>query len=265
MSIKLGMAVVTGASSGIGAVYADRLSKRGYDVLLVARDIERLKKMADTIHAETGRVAEVFQADLTKTEDVLRLESRIVTDANINMLVNNAGASVSKPITEISPDQFESLIQLNITALTRLSAAAIKNFLNKKSGTLINISSVLALAPELMGGVYSASKAYVLNFTQALDKQYSQQGIKIQVVLPGMTRTEIWDRSGLSINYLPQEQVMEAGDMVDAALAGLDEGELVTIPALANVADWKNFDRERLALGPSLSRALPAERYRKKP
>jgi short-subunit dehydrogenase len=263
MSIKLGMAVVTGASSGIGAVYADRLSKRGYDVLLVARDIERLEKMADKIHAETGRLAEVFQADLTKAEDVLRLESRITTDANINMLVNNAGASVSKPIVEISPDQIESLIQLNITALTRLSAAAIKNFLNKKSGTLINISSVLALAPELMGGVYSASKAYVLNFTQALDKQYSQQGIKIQIVLPGMTRTEIWDRSGLSINYLPQEQVMEAGDMVDAALVGLDEGELVTIPALPNVADWKNFDRERLALGPNLSHALPAERYRK--
>ncbi|WP_413560767.1 SDR family NAD(P)-dependent oxidoreductase [Bdellovibrio sp. HCB209] len=263
MGIKLGMAVVTGASSGIGAVYADRLAKRGYDVLLVARDVARLEELADKIRTETGRLAEVFQADLTKTADVLRLETRIAADTNINMVINNAGASVSKPITEVSADQIDSLIQLNITALTRLSAAAIKNFLNKKSGTLINISSVLALAPELMGGVYSASKAYVLNFTQALDKQYANQGIKIQVVLPGMTRTEIWDRSGLGINYLPQEQVMEAGDMVDAALVGLDNGEVVTIPTLSEIAGWINLDQARLALGPNLSRALPAQRYRK--
>lgn len=256
-----GTAVITGASSGIGAVYADRLARRGHDLLLVARNAQRLHALAAQLARETGRQVEVLVADLARKEDLVQLEQRLERDAAIRVLVNNAGFSVGGSFSQSDPDRLEAMVQLNAVVVTRLSRAAAPAFVARGGGTLINIASVVALAPHILNGAYGASKAYVLALSQALQQELGARGLQVQAVLPGATRTEFWALSGTPIDALPQEMVMSAQDMVDAALAGLDLGETVTIPSLPQAADWERFDAARLALGPHLSRSTPALRY----
>lgn len=258
---NLGTALITGASSGIGAVYADRLAKRGYNLVLVARDTARLARLADKLEQATGRKVDTITADLTQKPDLRLVEEVLLHDSSISMLVNNAGTAAVTPLVDSNMDQIESMLQLNITALTRLAAAAAGNFVNQGKGTIINISSIVALAPELLNGSYGGSKAYVLGFTQSMNKELAPKGIRVQAVLPGATSTELWDRAGFSVSHLPSEIVMTAEDMVDAALVGLDQGEAVTIPALPDAADWEKLDAARLSLGPHLSSRQPAARY----
>jgi short-subunit dehydrogenase len=259
--ISKGTALVTGASTGIGAVYADRLARRGYDLILVARDEARLAALAETLRAETGVKVDILPADLTQKPDLLKVEQRFRDDPAITLLVNNAGVSVSGTVADTDTDKLETLIDLNILAVTRLASAAVKAFVPRGHGAIINLSSVLALAPELSGAAYSGSKAYVLNFTQVLERELAGTGVKVQAVLPGATRTEIWERSGTPIDRFPASWVMEAGELVDASLAGFDQGELVTIPSLPDPADWDAFTAKRLALQPNLSHDHAAARY----
>lgn len=258
---SLGTAVVTGASSGIGAVYADRLARRGYDLVLVARDAARLTALADRLARETGVRTEVLQADLTNPADRARVEQRLQSDASITLLLNNAGMAVSGTFLESDIDAVERMIALNVVAPTRLAAAVAKGFAARKAGTLINIASVLALVPEMFSGTYSGTKAYVLNLSKSLQAELSRHGVHVQAVLPGATRTEIWDRAGTPIAHLPQEMLMDVDTMVDAALAGLDQGEEVTIPSLEAVHEWTALEDARRALGPFLSLRDPARRY----
>ncbi len=255
-----GVALVTGASAGIGAVYADRLAARGYDLLLVARDAVRLRALAADIGARTGRTVEVLKADLTAKDDLAAVEARLRSDATINLLVNNAGIAGGGPLASADPDFAETMIDLNVVALTRLSLAAVPGFVARGAGTIINIGSVVPLVPESYPGVYGSTKAYVLHFSQSLHAELSGQGVRVQAVLPGATATEIWEKSGISLDALPPEMVMPTEVMVDAALAGLDAGELVTIPALPEPADWQAFETARLALAPNLSRREAAPR-----
>jgi short-subunit dehydrogenase len=255
-----GTALITGASTGIGAVYADRLAKRGYDLILVARSAERLSEAAARLKT-TGRSIETMTADLTKKEDVQRVAERLRTDPTITALVNNAGLGNAGKLLDSNIDDLESMIYLNVTAVTRLALAALPGFVARKNGLLINIASVVALAPDLLNGTYSGTKAYVVNFTQALKSEVEGMGITVQAVLPGATATPFWEKSGRPIEDLPSEIVMTAEDMVDASLAGLDQHELVTIPALPDVADWEKYEAARKALGPNLSRRKPAARY----
>jgi short-subunit dehydrogenase len=159
----------------------------------------------------------------------------------------------------------DRLITLNVSALTRLAYAAAPAFVARGRGTIINIASVVAIAPELLNGVYGGSKAFVLAFSQSLHHELAEKGVRVQAVLPGATATDFWDIAGRPVDDLPGEIVMTAEDMVDAALAGLDQGEVVTIPALPDVADWNAFENARKALGPGLSRAKPAARYGRPP
>jgi short-subunit dehydrogenase len=209
----------------------------------------------------TGRKIETIAADLTKKENVQRVAERLSTDTAITALVNNAGLGSAGKLLGSNIDDLESMIYLNITALTRLALAALPAFVARKNGLLINIASVVALAPDLLNGTYSGTKAYVLNFTQALKNELEGTGVTIQAVLPGATATPFWAKSGRPAEELPSEIVMTAEDMVDASLAGLDQGELVTIPALPDVADWEKHETARKALGPNLSRRKPAARY----
>jgi short-subunit dehydrogenase len=257
-----GTAVVTGASTGIGAVYADRLAKRGYDLILVARDATRLEALAARLRSETGRTIEVAAADLTARADLARIESRLASDPKITLLVNNAGMSMPGTLFDTPPETIERLIALNVTAPTMLAAAALRAFVARKAGGIINLSSVLALAPEIFDAAYSGTKAFLLNLSQGLAKEAAENGVRIQAVLPGATRTEIWERSGKDLANIPAEWVMEAGDLVDAALAGFDRGETVTIPPLADVKQWESLQEARLAMGPHLSRREVADRYR---
>jgi short-subunit dehydrogenase len=260
MSAPKGTALITGASTGIGAVYADRLAKRGYDLILVARNEERLSEAAERLKS-TGRRIETITADLMKKEDVQRVAERLSNDSTITALINNAGLGSARKLLDENIDDLESMIFLNVTALTRLALAALPAFVARKNGLLINIASVVALAPDLLNGTYSGSKAYVVNFTQALKNELEGTGVTIQAVLPGATATPFWEKAGRPMEDLPSEIVMTAEDMVDASLTGLDQHELITIPTLPDVTDWEKYEAARKALGPNLSRQMPAARY----
>jgi uncharacterized protein len=257
-----GTALVTGASSGIGAVYADRLAHRGHDLILVARDRARLEALAGRLRAETGRSVEVLPADLSVPADVARIEARLDSNPAITVLVNNAGVSLNGGLLQSGAAELENLIAVNVTAPTLLAAAAGKAFVQRKAGTIINIASVLALAPELLDGVYSGSKAYLLNLTLKLALEVKDSDVRVQAVLPGATRTEIWERSGKNVDALLPGKVMDVDDLVDAALVGLDRGEVVTIPPLADEGEWIAYNNARLALAPNLSGHDVADRYR---
>lgn len=257
-----GTALVTGASSGIGAVYAERLAARGFDLLLVARDKERLESAASKLRDAHGVQVEVLKADLTQKEEVIKLEQRLRSDSSITLLVNNAGVASNGLLANADPDELEKLIQLNVTTLTRLASAAAAAFTSAGRGTIINIASVVALFPERFNATYSASKAYVLSLSQTLNAELEGTGVQVQAVLPGVTRTEIWERSGLDATNIPAEMVMEAGEMVDAALSGLDQGELVTIPSLPDAGEWQAFVAARHVMAPNLSHSSAASRYK---
>lgn len=258
---KLGRALITGASSGIGATYAQRFASQGYDLLLVARDEARLAALAERLHGEFSVDVAVLPADLTRREDRARVEARLAADDSISLLLNNAGVAMNGTLREADLDRLESMIELNVTAVARLAGAAAKAFGARGRGTIINVASVLALAPELFNGSYSGTKAFVLNLSLSMQQELAPIGVRVQVVLPGATRTEIWDRSGTSIENLPEAMLMEVGHMVDAALAGLALGEVVSIPALPEVADFEAFNQARHKLAPNLSLRLPAQRY----
>ena len=254
-------ALVTGASAGIGAVYADRLARRGHDLILVARDEARLNALAARLRAETGRSVDILTADLAARPDLLRVEHRLRQDPSIGMLVNNAGIAVAGPMHGSDVDRLEAMVNINITAALRLAHAAVEGFMARGRGTLINVSSVLALAPERFNAVYGGTKSFMLNLSVALQTELANTGIRVQAVLPGATRTEIWGKAGVDVAAMPADTLMDADEMVDAALAGLDIGEAVTIPSLPDMAEWSRFNDARLAMGPNLSLAHAARRY----
>ncbi len=262
MTNSLGTALVTGASSGIGAVYADRLAKRGYDLILVARNGEKLKSLAARLTSETGRSVKVVAADLGDKAALAKVEAVLRDDPSITLLVNNAGAAALTPLLDLDADQMEAMITLNVTALTRLTYAAAPAFVARGAGTIINIGSVVGIVPERLNGVYGASKAYVLAFTHSLQHELAGKGVHVQAVLPAATATDIWEKGGFHHSKLPAGTVMSTEDMVDAALAGLDQGEVVTIPPLQDGEDWTRFDAARRALAPKFGNSAPAPRYR---
>jgi uncharacterized protein len=255
-----GAALVTGASTGIGAIYADRLAKRGYDLILVARNKDRLDTLAGRLRLETGRQVTALQADLGDKAGLAKVEAVIHEDPSITMLVNNAGVGSVASILQADVDKMEAMIELNITALTRLTYAAAPAFVARGAGTIINISSVVGIAVEALNGVYSASKSYVLSFGHSLQKDLAGKGVRVQTVLPGATATEFWEVAG----YAPQkssEITMRAEDLVDAALAGLDAGEAVTIPGLHEGEAWTRWEQERRDLAAKFRNPKPAPRY----
>jgi short-subunit dehydrogenase len=256
-----GKALITGASTGIGAVYVDRLAKRGYDLILVARNGDQLAELAARIANDTGRTIEVVVADLALSEQVLKVERILKTDPNISMLVNNAGSSKNRPFVESTGDELEEMIALNIVALTRLSNAAAKGFVSRKTGILINIGSAVVAMPDVANEVYGGSKAFVLNFTRNIAAQLAPHGVQVQIVLPGAVMTEAWARSGTDVSLVPAGAMMSAEDLVDAALSGLDQKEVITFPSLQDVSDWIAMEDARVALIPQLFQSKPASRY----
>jgi short-subunit dehydrogenase len=257
-----GTAIVTGASSGIGQVYAERLAARGYDLILVARRLDRLEALVKSIGEKTGRKVEALKADLTQKADVALVEKRLKEDASITLLVNNAGISLEGSILDNDTAAIEQLIAINITAPTVLAAAAAKVFKARDKGGIINIASVLAFVPDLFDGIYSGSKAHLVNITLGLAAQLKGTNVHAQAVLPGATRSEIWEKSGKDVDVLLTGMVMETADLVDAGLLGYDRGEVVTIPPLQDEGQYLAYEAARTAMGPNLSRKEVAPRYR---
>jgi short-subunit dehydrogenase len=251
--------LITGASTGIGAVYADRFAKRGHDLVLVARDRTRLEALAVRLHRETGVSVDVLPADLTDSRDLAVVEARLRDDAHIGILVNNAGVAAAGGFLDQNPDDLVKLIGLNATALTLLSSAVAPRFVKAGDGTIVNIASVVGVAPEIGMTVYGATKAFVLFLSQGLHLELGPKGVYVQAVLPAATRTEIWERSGLDVNALPA--VMEVDELVDAALVGFDRRETVTVPPLPDAEQWTAFDAARQAMLPNFRQVHAAARY----
>jgi len=254
------IAVVTGASSGIGSVYADRLARRGYDLILVARRGDRLQNLATKLEQAYGIKAETLVADLEKEDDLARLETVLAGNPAIRILVNNAGIARLSPVAETPVKESLSQIALNITALTRLTHAVLPAFKERNEGVVINIASVLAVHALPVSSVYSGTKAFVLNFSRGLQQELTGTGVKVQVVLPAATATDLWDISGVPLAALPQETVMSAENLVDAALAGFDQGESITWPSLADAGLWERYDTARSDLFAATQTSKPAPR-----
>lgn len=251
--------LITGASTGIGAVYAERFAQRGHDLVLVARDQTRLDALAAQLRNEHGVTIEVIAADLTRLGDLTSIETRLREDARIGILVNNAGAALSGSFIDQSTDSVAQLVALNTTALVRLASAIAPRLAKAGEGAIINIGSVVGLAPEFGMSVYGATKAFVLFLSQGLSLELSPLGVYVQAVLPAATRTEIWDRSGIDINTL--NEIMEVADLVDAALVGFDRREPVTIPPLHEAERWDDLQSARQGLLGQIRQAAVAQRY----
>ncbi len=255
-----GLAVITGASSGIGAVYADRLAARGYRLLLIARRADRLRHIAANAETRHGASVDTLVADLEQSEDLARLASRI-HEEDVTMLVNNAGTGGLGPSAKARAEQLERVIRLNITAMTSLSHAALARFRDRGAGTLVNIGSMMAHAPSAEGAVYTGSKAYVLNFTRSLQIEYAGSAIRIQVVTPGPVHTEFFAAQGLSEAVFPADTYLTAEQLVDAALAGLAAGEAVTIPSMVEIEPWSALEAARVAFVEAMLSGQVGRRY----
>ncbi len=255
--------LITGASTGIGAAYAERFARRGHDLVLVARDKARMEALAARLRQENGVAIDIIQADLTKADELAAVETRLRDDARVGILVNNAGANVGGSFIEQAIDDVARIVALNTTALVRLASAVAPRLVEAGEGAIINIGSVVGLAPEFGMTVYGATKAFVVFLSQGLSLELAPRGVYVQAVLPAATRTEIWERAGTDINTLPA--VMEVGELVDAALVGFDRRESVTIPPLHDAAQWDAYQAARQTMLPGFAQVHAAERYRTAP
>jgi short-subunit dehydrogenase len=252
--------LITGASSGIGAVYADRFAKRGHDLVIVARDQARLDALATKLREATGVTIDVVRADLAEDADVARVEALLRADAEIGILVNNAGLSYAGSFDIQAPEDLARLVAVNATAVMRLAHAAAPRFVAAGDGAIVNLASVVGLVPEFGQSVYGATKAFVLFLSQGLAHELGPKGVYVQAVVPAATATDIWSRAGADPAQLPPMMAVDA--LVDAALVGFDRREGVTIPPLHDGALWATYQADRAAMIPGFAESTPAPRYR---
>lgn len=250
--------LITGASTGIGATYAQRFAERGHNLVLVARNVEKLEANAARLSKDTGVAVSVLPADLTDEAQIAAVEARLRGDTSIGIVINNAGGNVAGSFVTQDAWDLTRLVTLNATSVLRLSHAVAPRFAERGEGAIVNISSVLGLAPEFGTSVYTATKAFVLSLSQALQAELGPKGVYVQAVLPAATRTEIWNFADQS--KLPP--MMEVVDLVDAALDGFDRRESVTIPPLHDEGRWTALEAARGALLQDIGHTTPADRYR---
>lgn len=255
------IAVVTGASSGIGAVYADRLAKRGYDLVLVARRIERLQVLADSLAGTYGVKVRPLQADLTQEAGLTRIEALLRDEDRVSILINNAGSGKLSSTAEMTAEDTEATIALNIIAPTRLARAVLPPFIERDTGAIINIASVSAFHVLPVTTLYSATKSYILTFSRGLQGELAGTGVRVQAVLPAATATEFFDNSGVPLSALDPTAVMTTENLVDAALAGYDQGEQVTLPSVHDVGLWVAYDQAQTKIAEASQLGAPAPRY----
>lgn len=261
MSSTNPVAVITGASSGIGAVYAKRLAARGYDLVLVARRIERLHSLADQLSAAHDIKVRTIGADLTDEAGLAQVEDILRSDERVALLVNNAGNGKLSSTADMSDADTASTVALNVVAPTRLARAVLPAFLKRDAGTIINIASVMALHSLPITTLYSATKSYVLAFSLGLGGEVAGTGVRIQAVLPAGTATEFYDHSGVPLSAFDPAAVMTTENLVDAALVGFDRGESVTLPSVHDVELWTAYDQARAVLFGATQTGIPAPRY----
>jgi short-subunit dehydrogenase len=217
-------ALVTGATAGIGAAFARRLAARGHDLVLVARDASRLRALAEQLPVDV----EVLPADLADNEGCARVEQRCA--AGVDLLVNNAGLGTKGAFHRVPLDDEEHLLRLNVRAVLRLTHAALPAMVARGHGAVVNVSSVAGFAPGARGATYSASKAWVTNFSESLHLQYAGQGVHVLALCPGFTRTEFHARADMDVSGIPDRLWLDADDVVRTALRDLDAGKAISVP-----------------------------------
>ena len=259
MGKKLGTAIVTGASSGIGAIYADRLAARGYDLVLIARRSERLEKLAIELRSKHHRHIDVVQADLANEADLLRVEALVSEASDVSFLVNCAGSGALGMAAQVPTSAVADMLKVNVIALTRLSMAAARRFAAASSGSIINIGSILALMPVPGASSYSGSKSYVLNFSRALQSELQNSGVRVQAVMPGPVRSEFFANTPAPF---PDQLFMSPETLVDTALAAYGQGEVVTFPNLGSIEPWSAFEQARSVMVHGVTQSgVSAARY----
>jgi len=228
------LAMVTGASSGIGKSFAEALAARGTDLVLVARNRSRLEELADELRRRHGRDVTVLVADLEKPDELALVEKHLHNDARIDLLINNAGYGVTGNFADLSMEQSQGQIDCNIVALTRLAHAALSTMKPSRRGGIINIASGAAFLPTPQISVYCATKAYVVNFSLALHEETKAHGVHCMVVCPGFTRTEFQSRANYDTSAMPSFVWQTADDVVRESLTAYDNGESLLVPGIQN-------------------------------
>lgn len=251
--------LITGASSGIGATYADRFARRGHDLVLVARDVARMDLLAARLREQTGVSVDVLAADLAVDADVAKVEARLREDSRIGVLINNAGISLAGSFDQQKPEDLARMVAVNTSAVLRLAHAVAPRFVDAGNGAIVNIGSVVGLVPEFGQTVYGATKAFVQFLSQGLAHELGPKGVYVQAVMPAATATEIWSRAGADPAALPPMMTVDA--LVDAALVGFDLGEPITIPPLHDATLWDAHQGTRAAMIPGFGATEPAPRY----
>src|SRR5258706_11029319 len=260
-------ALVTGASSGIGTAFAERLARDGYDVILVARRRERLEVLAQSLQASYQINAEVLVADLSKPDSLHLVEKHIAEDSALEMLVNNAGFGGYMPFIDLDPDKAEELINLQVVAVTRLTRAALPNMLARKHGAIINVSSRLAFSGSLGSAqmpkraTYAGTKAYINIFSQLLQSELEGTGVQVQALCPGLVETEFHSHVGADTSRFPAGIIMKPADVVQASLAALKTGEVICVPALEDPALLNQIQESQKQFFESSRSGSLAQRY----
>lgn len=227
-------ALVTGATAGIGAAFARQLAAGGHDLVLVARDRGRLAATAEHLRGAHGVAAEVLAADLSTTEGCAPVEARLTDpDRPVDVLINNAGTSLNRPFLRSSTEDEERLLALNVHAVMRLTHAALRPMVERRLGAVVNVSSVSGFAAVMPGSTYSASKAWVTNFSESMAHLVRPYGVRVMAVCPGYTRTEFHQRAGINMSKTPDWMWLDADEMVREALRDLARGKAVSVP------NWK--------------------------
>jgi uncharacterized protein len=234
-------ALITGASSGLGAAFAERLAHDDYDLIIVARRRERLESLAEQLKSNYHTHVEVIVADLSKPDDLLTVEKHIAADNMLELLVNNAGFGGYMPFVELDPDQATELINLKVLAVTRLTRAALPVMIGRGHGAIINVSSRLAFSGSMGStqlpkrATYVGANAFINAFSQLLQSELDGTGVQVQALCPGVVETEFHERVGIEPNRYPAAIVMKPEDVVQASLTGLKLGEVICVPALENL------------------------------
>lgn len=261
-------ALVTGASSGIGAAFAERLANDGYDMIIVARRQDRLEELAVELHQRHTANVEVLAADLTKSESLRIVEKRIADEPALEMLVNNAGFGGYMPFVELDPDKAEELINLKVLAVTRLTRAALPGMLARGRGAIINVSSRLAFSAPLGSAqlpkraVYAGANAYINSFSQLVQSELEGTGVQVQALCPGVVATEFHSHVGADTSRFPLSIVMQAEDLVDASLKGLKLGEVICVPAMEDTNLLAQIQEGQKRFFENTRGGTPAARYK---
>ena len=229
-----GRALVTGASSGIGAAFAARLARQGHDLVLVARNRVRLAAQAKRLQRQARVAVEVLAADLTVAADLQRVTDHVAADRRLTLLVNNAGFGTAGAFAELDAAREEEEIRLNVLALVRLTRAALPGMIARRRGAIVNVSSMAGFQPGPYTATYNATKAFVNAFTEALHEELRGSGVRVQALCPGFTRTEFQRLAGIDTSQIPSFVWMTADQVAAASLAALDAGEVICVPGFAN-------------------------------